>query len=275
MKDTKIVVDSCVDFNEDTKDFERIPFKILIDDDEIVDSGLDINELIDKMKKTKNQIKTACPSPEEFMNKFNEYKNIFAVTISGQLSGSYNSAILAVNLLKEKFPDKFVHIFDCKTAATGETLIALKVKQLVDENLNAQEIIEHTNKYISKLKTFFIVESLDNLAKNGRITNFKAMLGNMLHIVPIMGEDGEGKIVLKEQVRGRKKAFERLVDMIGENNVDFENTILGITHVNCIEKAEKLKEQIVSKYPFKEIKIFDASGLSTVYADNGGIIIAY
>lgn len=275
MEDTKIVVDSCVDFNEETKEFPRAPFRILIDDEEIVDSDLDQAELIRKMKKTKNQIKTACPPPEDFMNKFSEYKNVFAVALSSQLSGSYNSAVLAVNLLKEKFPDKFVHIFDSKTAATGETMIALKVKQLTEQNLSPQEIIELTNKYISKLRTFFILESLDNLAKNGRITNFKAMIGSMLQIVPIMGENGEGQIVLKEQVRGRKKAFDRLVNIIGEHNVDFENTILGITHVNCREKAEKLMEQIKSKYDFKEIKIFEASGLSTVYADDGGIIIAF
>jgi len=275
MDETKIVVDSCVDFNEETKEFARVPFRILIDEEEIVDYDLDGAELRSKMKKTKNQIKTACPPPEDFINKFNEYKNIFAVVISDQLSGSYNSAVLALNLLKEKFPDKFVHIFDSKTAATGETMIALKVKQLMEQNLSQQEIIELTNKYISKLRTFFILESLDNLAKNGRITNFKAMIGSMLQIVPIMGENGEGKIVLKEQVRGRKKAFDRLVDIIGEHNVDFENTILGITHVNCREKAEKLMEQIKLKYNFKEIKIFEASGLSTVYADDGGIVIAF
>ena len=141
--------------------------------------------------------------------------------------------------------------------------------------LNPHEIIEQTEKYISKLRTFFILDSLDNLAKNGRITNFKALLANIMHIVPIMGEDGEGRIVLKESVRGKKKAFTRLVDMLAEYNIDFENTILGITHVNCHEKAEKLRDQIKAKYPFKDIKIFKSSGLSTVYADDGGIVIAF
>lgn len=153
-------------------------------------------------------------------------------------------------------------------------MVSLKVKQLIEENLNPSEIIEMTNKYISKLKTFFILDSLDNLAKNGRITNFKAILANVLHIVPIMGAH-EGTIVLKEQVRGKKKAFNRLVEMIGEYNVDFENTILGITHVNCVEKAENLKNEIMSRYPFKDVKVFKASGLSTVYADDGGIVIAF
>ncbi|NYB73306.1 DegV family protein [Sedimentibacter hydroxybenzoicus DSM 7310] len=274
MKDN-LIVDSCVDFNEDTQDIGRVPFRILIDEEEIIDENLNIHNLIAKMKNTKNQIKTACAPPEDFINKWKEHKNNFVVTISSQLSGSYNSAMVAVESFKEKFPNSFVHIFDSKTAATGETLIAMKVKQLIEENFNAAEIIEQTNKYISKVRTIFILESLDNLAKNGRISNLKAILGSMLHIVPIMGEDGEGRIELKESVRGKKRAFARLVDMIAEYNVDFENTVLGITHVNCLEKAEKLRDDIKAKYPFKDIKIFNSSGLSTVYADDGGIVIAF
>ena len=273
--DINLIVDSCVDFNGDTKDIEQIPFKIIIDEEELVDSDLDIMDLIAKMKNSKGHIKTACPSPDDFINAFKKCKETFAVTISSALSGSYNSAMLAVNIMKERFPDSLVHVFDSKTASAGESLVALKVKQMVDEKLETKEIVENTNKYISKLRTFFILDSLDNLAKNGRITNFKAIIGNMLHIVPIMGEDGNGSIVLKEQVRGKKKAFSRLIDIIGEYNVDFENTILGISHCNCFEKAEKLRDEIKMKYPFKDIKIFATSGLSSVYAYDGGIVIAF
>lgn len=269
-----LIVDSCTDFIKETEDIPRVPFRILIENEEIIDENLDIKKLLEKMKNTKQQIKTACAAPEDFLNRFKEGANNFVVTISSQLSGSYNSAMVAVENFKEKFPESFVHAFDSKTACAGETLIALKVKQLIEENLNASEIIEQTNKYISKLNTLFILESLDNLAKNGRITNFKALLANIMHIVPIMGAN-DGKIELKEQVRGKKRAFSRLVDMISEYNVDFENTILGITHVNCIEKAEKLRDEIKERYPFKDIKIFKSSGLSTVYADDGGIVIAF
>ena len=270
-----LVVDSCTDFIKETEDIPRVPFRILIEDEEIIDENLDIIKLIEKMKNTKKQIKTACAPPEDFINKLKEEANNFIVTISSQLSGSYNSAMVAVETFKEKFPDSFVHIFDTKTAAAGETLIAMKVKSLIEENLNVEEIIERTNKFIAKTNTLFILESLDNLAKNGRITNFKAILANMLHIVPIMGADDDGHIVLREQVRGKKKAFARLVDKIAEYNVDYENTILGITHVNCLEKAEKLRDDIKAKYPFKDIKIFKSSGLSTIYADDGGIVIAF
>ncbi len=273
--ENNIIVDSCTDFIKETEDLDRVPFRILIDNEEIVDENLDINKLIEKMKSTKQQIKTACAPPEDFINKLKEEASNFIVTISSQLSGSYNSAMVAVETFKERFPESFVHVFDSKTACAGETLVAMKVKQLLEENSNISEVIEQTNKYITKLRTLFVLDSLDNLAKNGRITNFKAILANIMHIVPIMGEDGEGRIVLKEQVRGKKKAIARLIDMIAEYNIDFENTILGITHVNCLEKAEKLRDEIKSRYPFKDVKIFKSSGLSTVYADDGGIVIAF
>lgn len=270
-----LIVDSCTDYNKETEDIQRVPFRIIIDDEEFVDEDLDINILIDKMKNSKSQTKSACAPPEDFINKLKEDTNNFIVTISSQLSGSYNSAMVAMQTFKEKFPESFVHVFDSKSAASGESLIALKAKQLIEENLNPSEIVEQVTNYISKTRTFFILDSLDNLAKNGRINNFQAILANMLHIVPIMGEDGEGSIVLKETIRGKKKAFQRLVDMIGEQNVDFENTILGITHVNCLEKAEKLRDAIKEKYSFKDIKIFNSSGLSTIYAYDGGIVIAF
>ncbi|HPW99109.1 MAG TPA: DegV family protein [Sedimentibacter sp.] len=273
--ESNLIVDSCTDFNEETLDIPRVPFRIIIDDEEIVDEDTDIIELIRKMKSSRNQIKTACAPPEDFINKMKVQANNFIVTISSQLSGSYNSAMVAMETIKEKFPETFVHVFDSKSAAAGETLIALKVKQLIEENLNPHEIVVQVEKYIPNMRTLFILDSLDNLAKNGRISNFKALLANIMNIVPIMGEDGEGRIILKEKVRGKKKAFSRLVEILDEYNIDYQNTVLGITHVNCLEKAENLRDAIKAKYNFKDIKIFNPAGLSTVYAYDGGIVIAF
>src|SRR5471030_332884 len=115
--DTKIIVDSCIDFNNEVFDNEKImeiiPFKIIIDNEEIVDLDLDQSELIKKMKNSKNKIATACPSPHEFLESFKKSKNNFAVTISEKLSVSYNSAMLAKEMLKEEYPENFIHIFDC------------------------------------------------------------------------------------------------------------------------------------------------------------------
>ncbi|OOM82537.1 DegV domain-containing protein [Clostridium puniceum] len=277
--DTKIIMDSCIDFNDEVFDneriMERIPFKIIIDEEEIIDLHAGQNELIIKMKNSKNKIATSCPSPHEFLEAFRKCKNNFVVTISEKLSGSHNSAMLAKEMLKEESPESFVHVFDCKTAAAGASLVILKLKQLIEEKLNIDQIIEEINTYIDEMKTFLLAERLDNLAKNGRISSQKAFIGNLLQVVPIMCSNGNGELILKEQVRGRKKALNRLIDIIGEEGKDIKNKVVGITHVNCIEKAECLKSEIANKYDFKDIVIFDAGGLSTIYADDGGIVVCY
>jgi len=277
--DTRVIVDSCIDFNSEVfgqEDYmERIPFKIVIDGEEIIDKNLDIDLLLKKMRNSKNKIVTACPSPHEFLEALKKCENNFVVTISQKLSGSYNSAMLAKEMLKEELPDSFVHIFDCKTAASGADLVVLKIKQLLEENVHNSQIIEQVNEYIDNMKTLFVLERLDNLAKNGRISNTKALMGSLLQVIPIMSDNGDGEIILKEQVRGKKKAFNRLIEIIGEESIDFNNRVIGIGHVNAREKAEKLKEEIKNKYEFKEIIIFEAGGLSAVYADDGGIVVCY
>jgi len=276
----KIVVDSCVDFNEDVFNtngqFERVPFKINIDDETIVDKNLDTSWLLSKMKASTSKIMTTCPSPNDFLDVYRKCRDNFVVTISSKLSASYNSALIAKDILNnDELSQNFVHVFDSKTASVGQSLVALKVKQLIEESLPTAQIIEKVNHYVSNLKTLFILESLDNLIKNGRISKMGAIISSLISIVPIMGSNVDGGIELKAKARGSKRAFGKLLDMIGEDQVDFKNTILGITYVNAKDKAEALKMEIQKMYSFKEVLIFKSGGLSTVYADDGGIVIAY
>ena len=125
------------------------------------------------------------------------------------------------------------------------------------------------------MKTFFVLESLDNLIKNGRITKTKALIANVLNLKPIMGEDGEGNIRLVENVRGTKKAFKRLVEIIGETGGKLEEKILAISHTNAEERAENLKRDIQSRYNFKDVIVVKTAGLSSAYAYDGGIILAF
>ena len=273
--DRKIIVDSCTDINDAIKDnFETIPLKIIIDSEEITDKNLDTDVLLNKIKGSLT-LKTACPSPGEYYDSFIKNKENFVVTLSSKLSGSYNSAMTACEMIKENSLDSFVHVFDSRSASSAQSMISIKIKELIDLDHTKEEIVNITSNYVEKLKTLFILDSYDHLAKAGRLSKVTASLATFLHICPIMSANKEGEIVALEKVRGKKKAFRKLVDMIGEENVDYENTILGITHVNALEKAQKLKEDILKKYPFKEIMIFEARGISTVYADDGRIVVAF
>ncbi|MBU5256171.1 DegV family protein [Tissierella praeacuta] len=275
----KIVADSSCDLNEELKqrlNISLVPFKIDIDNKKFIDNEeINMVELIDAMKSSPNPIRTSCPSPGDFVMEYKNADNIFAITISGKLSGTYNSAVLAKDMAKEEEPDKFVHVFDSKSASVGETLVAIKIQELIEKKLNNFEIVEKVEKYINGMKTYFVLENLDNLIKNGRISKTKGLIANVLNLKPIMGEDGEGNIKLVENVRGTKKAFKRLVEIIGETGEKFEEKILAISHVNAFEKAEELKKEIQKRYNFKDIILVKTAGLSSAYANDGGIILVF
>jgi len=274
-----LIADSSIDFSESTEDkdnIKRVPFLINIDGIEFLDFKLDIKNLLQAMKNRKNKISTACPSPTDFLASFSQITNNFVVTISSKLSGAYNSAMLAKDLFMEDIHEnKLIHVFDSKTASAGTSLVVLKVRELIDKGLSFLEIVNEVTEYIPRIKTFLILESLEHLAKNGRISKKDSIIGSMLHITPIMGDNGDGEIELKGKAVGWKAAVRKLIDMIGAYDIDFKNSILGITHVNAIEKALSIKNDILARYSFNNIMIFNAGGLSTAYADENGIILAF
>lgn len=137
------------------------------------------------------------------------------------------------------------------------------------------EIVERVEKYIKEMKTYFILENLDNLIKSGRVSKTKGLIANVLNLKPILGSDGDGNIKLFENVRGTKKAFRRLVELIGETGEKLEEKILAISHANALEKAEDLKREIQKRYKFKDIILVKQGGLTTAYANEGGIILVF
>src|SRR6056297_73118 len=272
----KVIVDSCVDTNKELGSFiDTVPLSILIDDEEVVDKNLDQKFILNKLASAKDTIKTSCPSPSKYYETMKKYKESFVVTLSSKLSGSYNAAVLGAKLLKENYPEFMTHVFDTKSASAGETLVAIKIKEMLDKNIPREEIIDKTNDYIDKLKTLFVLDSYEVLKKTGRLSNIKAGILNILHITPIMGSTEEGAIQVEKKVRGKKNALKKLVEIIQNYDVDYPNTVLGISHCNAEEKAKNLKKEIEKEYNFKEVKIFETRGISTVYASDGGIVIAF
>lgn len=275
----KLIGDSCFDLNDELKKVTNLsiaPLKIDVDGKELIDDeSLDQKELLRLMKKSDKAPRTSCPSPNEYMEKFEGIEDVFVVTLSSQLSGSYNSAILAKDMYLEKSKDKFIHVFDSFSASVAQTLIGLKVLELSKLDYKRHQIVEKVDDYIKDMKTIFLLESLDNLIKAGRINKFVAKIATAFSIKPIMGAADDGNICLVQKARGSKKALRKLVDVIGEQGEKLEEKIIGIAHCNCFEKAEKLKEEIMKRYNFKDIIIVETAGISTVYANDGGIVIAF
>lgn len=276
MKERLIVADSSCDITEDMKsklDIELVPLTLQLDEvDYLDDENLDIDKYLENMRNA-SSVKTAAPSPKLFMDKFEKAKEVFCLTISGKLSATYSNACLAKTMVLEK-SEKLIHIFDTRSAASGEILVALKIQECINKQMSFQEIVDNVTKYISEMKLFFVLESFDNLIKNGRISKIKAMIASAFSIKPVM-HAVDGEIEIYKKVRGLKKAFNELVDAIAENSTNSDEKTLIITHCNCLERAKELKEKIVEKCNFKEILIVRAKGLSSTYEDEGGIIIGF
>ena len=273
----RIILDSCGELTESMKAegcFINVPLTLIVGDEEIVDdSSFDQKSFLKKVEECPSCPKSACPSPEAYMEKFDKDDENYVVTLSSNLSGSYNSACLAKDMFLEEYPDAKVVVFDSRSASVGETLIGLKIKELLDMNKSFDEVAEEVERYISEQHTYFVLESLEALRKNGRLSNLKALIANTLNIKPVLGATDEGTIMQLGQARGMNKSLEKMVQFLKETAVNIENKTIAISHCNCVERALQLKGLIESACKVKDIVIVDTAGVSSLYASDGGIIM--
>ena len=276
----KIVIDSCGELPEELKQdghYETVSLELEVDGCRIRDdSTFDQSDFLRRVRESLKGPKSSCPSPEQYMDAYEgEADHVYAVTLSGGLSGSYNSAVLGKNLYEEEYGDtKKIYVFNSRSASIGETLIGMKIQEFEEAGCGFEEVVEKVEEYIKSMNTYFVLETLETLRKNGRLSNLKAFIANSLNIKPVMGSTKEGLICQLGQARGMNKALERMVkDMISKTK-DCENRILAISHCNCPERAKAVKEKIEKIAKFKKIIIINTAGVSSMYANDGGVIMA-
>lgn len=275
----KIIADSCCDLTKEMEkeiDVTIVPLTIEIDGVRYVDDDtLNIDDFLKVMRKSPNLPLTSCPSPNDYMEQFKgEEDNIFVITLSSELSGSYNSAVLAKEMYLEENEHKNIHIFNSYSACAGEALIAIRLRELIDEGKDFDTIVREMSEKIDDMQTIFVLEKLDNLKKAGRLSLVQELLINALNIKLILGSTNEGAIKSLKKARG-SKALGKMVDLIGDFGTVTANKVLAIAHCNAYEKALQVKEKIQSIYPFKDVVIVPTRGISTTYANEGGIVLAY
>lgn len=276
----KIIIDSCGELPEELKadgHFCNVPLEIEVDGYHITDDEtFDQKDFLQRVKNCIHSPKSACPSPERYMTAFEgEAEHVYVITLSGKLSGSYNSAVLAAQLYNEEHEDtKQIHVFNSRSASIGETLIGLKVQEMEENGLAFEEVVAQVEEYISSMNTFFVLETLETLRKAGRLSNLKALVANTLNIKPVMGSTKEGMIQQLGQARGMKKALNKMVEDMLKVTKNCENRVLAIAHCNCPERAEFVKEAIEKVAKFKKIVIVNTAGVSSMYANDGGLIMA-
>lgn len=278
--DYKIITDTSCDLGKDYRDMlnlDFVPFYITIDEKEYIDrDDLNIEGFLGAMVGSKNPIKTACPSPNDFLKalKACDEDNIFVVTISSKLSGSFNSAKIAVEEFKNENPEKNIYLLDSKTATAGQTALIFKLRDIILEDSSFAEKVNQAEKAVKETSTYFILERFDNLVKNGRMPKVGNSVVNHFNIRPIMKAEN-GEIALHEINRGFKKALDKLAGLVGKEIKTFADKTLVISHVDAKEVADILHDKIKDLYDFKEIIVLQTRALASGYADKGGVIIGF
>ena len=278
-----ILADSCCDLSPELlkKTQAKIaPLTITIDDTHYVDDGtVDIPPYLAAIKASKNPVRSACPSPDLYAEDIRATEgDCFIVTLSAKLSGSHNAASLGVQLAQEDMPEKKVHVFDSESASAGETYIALMIHDLIAAGKSFEQIVELVEEKIRSMHTLFVLDSLDNLVKNGRISKTVALLANVLSIRLLMSDDGHGAIKNISKARGIKGALGQMVETCRKHTdgLAAASQRLVISYCNCPERARQVRDMIREKCPaIGEIIMTPTSALSSMYANDGGIVIAY
>lgn len=280
----QILADSCCDFTPELlreTGAQIIPLTVISPDGEemIDDATLDLGRLLESMRSNKTDpARSACPSVEAYAEKMAAHDECVVITLSKNLSGSYNAARLAMETVLEQHPEKKIYIIDSKSASAGETLIALYVHGMNRQGVSFEEIVEGTEELIRRMDTVFLLKDLSNLVKNGRVSKLKGKLTQVLQLFPVLSDDGNGEIVSRHIVRGYKQAKKKLVATISEIAASrplYDGTLV-LCHCFAADVAEELKAALLQQCEaIKNVVIVPMAGLSTIYANDGGVVLAF
>ena len=275
----KIIVDSCCDLTPAQlreECFVKVPLTIRVGGHTIVDDDtFDQGELLWRMKESETAPQSACPSPMQYLEAFNcGADDLYVVTLSALLSGSHNAAAQARSIWLEDHPGANVHIFNSCSASAGEVLVALRIQELAQSGMDFTTVVDQVSRYINEMQTYFVLETLDTLRKAGRLNRVQSIVTSTLHIKLLMGATPEGEICKKGQAMSVKQALNKMVALMADD-LKHVGKRLSIVHCNCLERAFYVKELAMKQCRFDEILVSDTGGIATMYANDGGVIVAY
>jgi DegV family protein with EDD domain len=278
----RIIADSCCDITAPIKAIQNItfvPLTLQVGDYSIFDDeNFDQDDYIKRVEEYNGVPKTACPSPDAWAQAFDcEENDIYVITITDKLSGTYNSALQGKAIFEEEHTGKNIHVFNSLATSGAESLIAENISRLAESGKSFDEIVNEIEAYIANdLHLFFCLESLDVLKNNGRLFALAASLLEKLK-VKLVCEAKEGNISLASKDISMNRAMLKMANLIGKSaeGKDLSNKKIVISHVCCPERAQLLADKVKAVADFGTVEIIKCSGLNSTYASNGGIIVSY
>ena len=253
--------------------YTTVPMKIIAGDKEYIDApGTNVRGMVDDLKAYKGKSGSSCANAQEWLDAFGDADMVFGVTISRNLSGSYNAAEAAAREYAEEHPGAQVHIFDTLSAGPEQAMVVEKIAELVNKGLSFEEIVAGVREYQNHTHILFCLECMNNLARNGRVNPAVAKIASVLGI-RACGDAENGQIIPTQKPRGQKKATETLVNMIRERG--FTNSSwLRIAHCFGETQAQLLVDEVRREFPDARYTIEPTGVLCSFYAEEGGLMIA-
>ncbi len=269
-----VVADSSANyFTFPPLNYKVAPLKILVDDKAYVDDeNLNLEEMVSSMEKSRTS-STACPSVGDWLKAFEGNDEVFAITISSNMSGSYNSAMVAKETYLEDHPDAKVEVVDSRMTGAGMTMVMEVIADCQQKGLSFEETVEAINEYRKNLHLCFSLNSLNNLSKAGRVTPIVARIFGVLGLRMLGRASDEGTIEPVNKVRGDKAGMKSIVN---ERELKgFNGGKVRITHTLDLPLAESLKQLIIDKWPQSDVVISENKGLCSFYSERHGLIIGF
>lgn len=274
-----IVTDSSCDLKElkhTTEDmgYERVPLKIICGEYEFVDDGTnDPKEMMQQLHESKVSSSSACPSPQDWADAFEKADQVIAITLTGNLSGSYNSAMIAKGMVEEEHPEKQIFVLDSLSAGPEISLMVYKVEEWIHQGLEFAEICKKLTHYHKRTHLLFMLSNLDTLVKNGRVSKVTAAMVGVMKIRLVGKASDEGTLEVLEKCRGFKKAVAEILVRLA--NEGFQDGRLVIAHMFNEKEASALAKAIHVSFPNAHISMMETSGLCSYYAEENGILIGF
>ncbi|ABR49278.1 degV family protein [Alkaliphilus metalliredigens QYMF] len=276
----KIVTDSSCDIPRELIEkynIDVVPLQIEIDDKNYSD-GVDIThqQFYEKMKTSLGLPKTSQPSPQSFVDVYQDnikkYGQILSIHLSSKLSGTCHSAMMAKEMVGEE--EGRIETFDTLSGSFGVGAQVLEACHLVEQGLDMDTIIERLNEYREQTRVVVYLETLENAVKGGRVSKPKEFVANLLNLKPIVHVE-EGYVRVLKNIRGKKKGMKFLLEEIEKKNIDYKDRVIGITHCDCLEDALILKEEIIKKFNPAEVLVTTMGPVIGTHAGIGGILICF
>lgn len=240
---------------------------------------LDLPNFYRKLKAADELPRSSSPSPNDF---YEMYKSvdpdtpILNLALTQGLSSTYEHAELGKKMLLEEEPDRSIAVINTKTASCGVALLADDAVKRIEEGMPFSDLVAHMEERLEKATTLFVLKTLENVIKGGRLDRVKGAIAKTLNIKLLMkATEEKGDIDVTEKVRGNKKAIRRFVEQIGEYTSNFEDKVVAISHCNDEENAKALLEKIQATYPFKESIVTEMGPLISTYSGEGGLVVAF